>query len=57
VFIGGKKYAAWDPVWMPSPLEITSLASQSTGAFMGGVPFLEVAFYDKPFCFCTRVRK
>jgi hypothetical protein len=57
VFIDGKKQPAWDPLWMPSPLEITGSPASSPGVFLGGSPFLEVAFFDQPFCGCKRVRK
>lgn len=56
VFIDGKKQPAWDPVWMPSPLEITGSPDNPARGFAGGSPFLEVSFYDRPFCFCKRVR-
>jgi hypothetical protein len=62
----GQHHGAGDPFWMLSPMELTAAATPPssaaslnalvTGSFPKPDYFIEVAFYDKSFCFCKRTR-
>ena len=64
VEIEGKRQARGDPMWMTSPSEITSDAKPAVkenvldlnNLSVKSSSFVEIAFYEKPFCFCKRVR-
>lgn len=66
VLIDGHRANKREPLWMDSPVEITGMdngknQSPSLAVLLAGslpeIPsFIEMAFYDKPFCYCKRVR-
>lgn len=57
-------YEAWHAVWLETPQEVRPVHPQpkwsssiSGLAVAEPLPYLlEIAFYDRPFCFCKRVR-
>jgi hypothetical protein len=66
VEIAGKTRLAGELVWMEAPEELTEVGRKETSAkptnaeriaaFGDSPSFVEVAFYDRPFCFCKPVR-
>jgi hypothetical protein len=65
VAVNGAHRDAWNAVWMETGDEVKPLRQKERwpvprfdGAFPVPVPYLlEIAFYDRPFCYCKRVRR
>jgi hypothetical protein len=67
VTTASERHASGDPLWLLAPTGLTSADTSPssaapmnalvTGSFPAPDYFIEVAFYDKPFCFCKRVRE
>jgi hypothetical protein len=67
VEIAGKTHAVGEPIWMEAAEEISEAGRTEAEAKQPNVAqlvpfgraesFVEVAFYDRPFCFCKRVRE
>jgi hypothetical protein len=61
---GGQQHAIGDPIWMLTPTQLTDISGAAPVASSGPAAlflahpgfFVEIAFYDKPFCFCKRAR-
>src|SRR5262249_18170141 len=65
VAVSGAHRDAWDAVWMETGDEVKPLRQRERWRFPrfdlalpDPIPYLlEVTFYDRPFCFCKRVRR